>query len=88
MWSIFEVRQMFKLPKEEREAVMEGYLTMNEQLYLHHRWNLRLNHFLGEELVSVEPDDKINEALQRVFLEEMRRIEDNNGTDEEKRSVQ
>ncbi|KAF1762748.1 hypothetical protein GCK72_011010 [Caenorhabditis remanei] len=88
MWSIFEVRQMFKLPKEEREAAMEGYLTMNEQLYLHHRWNLRLNHFLGEELVSVEPDDKINEALQRVYLEEMRRIEDNNGTDEEKRSVQ
>ncbi|PIC43863.1 hypothetical protein B9Z55_004437 [Caenorhabditis nigoni] len=83
MWTVDEVREMFKFSERERKLKYEQYVPRNQYLYLHHRWDLRFNEILAEK-----PQMTINEALVKVFCEEMNLLKWNNGTEKQKAYIQ
>ncbi|CAL2033722.1 unnamed protein product [Caenorhabditis brenneri] len=82
-WTFAEVREHFALPKAEREAVYESFLSRNQKLMMHHRWDLRMNHFLAQDHKM-----SVNDALIKVFTEEMNRLKANRGTVAQKKAIQ
>ncbi|ULU04072.1 hypothetical protein L3Y34_017102 [Caenorhabditis briggsae] len=83
MWTVDEVREMYKFSERERKLKYEQYVPRNQYLYLHHRWDLRFNEILAET-----PQMTINEALVKVFCEEMNLLKCNNGTGKQKAYIQ
>ncbi|CAI2336318.1 unnamed protein product [Caenorhabditis sp. 36 PRJEB53466] len=74
MWTVDEVKQMYSMPETERKHAYQHYIPRNNVLHLHHRWDLRFNELLTENELT------INDALVRVFCEEMNRLKERNGT--------
>ncbi|CAP24521.1 Protein CBG03682 [Caenorhabditis briggsae] len=83
MWTVDEVREMYKFSERERKLKYEQYVPRNQYLYLHHRWDLRFNEILAET-----PQMTINEALVKVFCEEMNLLKCNNGTGKQMAYIQ
>ncbi|CAJ1475114.1 EGF-like domain-containing protein [Caenorhabditis elegans] len=83
MWTFDEVREHYATPKAEREEKYEGFLSRNQQLLLHHRWDIRLNAHLTEGKKNLSIDD----ALVKVFVEEMHRLQENRGTIKQKEAI-
>ncbi|PIC39278.1 hypothetical protein B9Z55_011018 [Caenorhabditis nigoni] len=82
-WTIDEVKEYFNTPKKEREEQYEGFINRNQQLFIHHKWDIRMNDFLAED-----PKMTINEALIKVFTAEMNELKKNNGTGRDKLYIQ
>ncbi|CAO4370883.1 unnamed protein product [Caenorhabditis nigoni] len=82
-WTIDEVKEYFNTPKKEREEQYEGFINRNQQLFIHHKWDIRMNEFLAED-----PKMTINEALIKVFTAEMNELKKNNGTGRDKLYIQ
>ncbi|KAF1764600.1 hypothetical protein GCK72_004549 [Caenorhabditis remanei] len=75
MWTTEEVREMYSMPKALRDQKYRDYVSKNQYLHLHHRWDLELN-----KVLAADNQMTIDEALVRVFCEEMNRLMENNGT--------
>ncbi|UMM25024.1 hypothetical protein L5515_005003 [Caenorhabditis briggsae] len=82
-WTIDEVKEYFNTPKKEREEQYEGFINRNQQLFIHHKWDIRMNEFLAEDLKMT-----IDEALIKVFTVEMNDLKKNNGSGREKLYIQ
>ncbi|CAI2300916.1 unnamed protein product [Caenorhabditis sp. 36 PRJEB53466] len=82
MWTVDEVKEMYALPKTERAARYERFLCRNHYLFLHHKWDVRFN----KEMAAGD-GKTINRALVCVFIEEMRRWRESNGTMEQKWNI-
>ncbi|PIC43896.1 hypothetical protein B9Z55_004460 [Caenorhabditis nigoni] len=82
-WTIDEVKEYFNTPKKERDDKYEGFINRNQQLFIHHKWDIRMNEFLTED-----PKMTINEALIKVFTAEMNELKENNGTGRDKLYIQ
>lgn len=82
MWTVDEVKQLYSLPAAERKQRYRGFMSHNQFLHLHHRWDLRFNELLAVNKIT------INDALVKVFCEEMNRLKENNGTLVQKRYIQ
>ncbi|CAO4370974.1 unnamed protein product [Caenorhabditis nigoni] len=82
-WTIDEVKEYFNTPKKEREEQYEGFINRNQQLFIHHKWDIRMNEFLAED-----PKLTIDEALIKVFTAEMNELKKNNGTGRDKLYIQ
>ncbi|ULU02377.1 hypothetical protein L3Y34_002153 [Caenorhabditis briggsae] len=82
-WTIDEVKEYFNTPKKEREEQYEGFINRNQQLFIHHKLDIRMNEFLAED-----PKMTIDEALIKVFTAEMNDLKKNNGSGREKLYIQ
>ncbi|CAL2031220.1 unnamed protein product [Caenorhabditis brenneri] len=82
MWTVEEVKEMYGFSREERRVRYRDYISRNQFLHLHHRWDLRFNQLLAENTMT------INEALVKVFCEEMNRLKEHNGTIRQKHYIQ
>ncbi|KAF1770546.1 hypothetical protein GCK72_002365 [Caenorhabditis remanei] len=81
MWTREEVKEIQKLPKEQREIMKDEMFPLNKRLFLHHKWNMNLNE-------KLEKGTEITEALLEILRNEIRTHHDLSGTQFQKEQLQ
>uniref|UniRef100_A0A1I7T262 Myb_DNA-bind_5 domain-containing protein n=2 Tax=Caenorhabditis tropicalis TaxID=1561998 RepID=A0A1I7T262_9PELO len=81
MWTREEVKEIQKLPKDQREMLKEQMLPLNKRLFLSHKWDLLLNE-------KLENGGETSEVLLEILRNEVKLHHDLSGTQFQKQQLQ
>uniref|UniRef100_A0A8R1I701 EGF-like domain-containing protein n=1 Tax=Caenorhabditis japonica TaxID=281687 RepID=A0A8R1I701_CAEJA len=82
LWTREEVKEIQKLPKDEKLMMQTQKIPLNQRLFLHHKWNLQLD----EKLNSSTPLDSA--ILLEILRGETQRLFSSSGTTFQKQQLQ
>ncbi|CAB3408212.1 unnamed protein product [Caenorhabditis bovis] len=81
MWTRDEIKEVYKLPKEERKKMIEEHLPRNARRYLQYKWDHQLAKKLTNETISID------EAIIQILREQIDKIEENDGSEYQREQI-